>query len=375
VENKRDYYEILGVERGVSQDEIKRAFRKLAFKYHPDRNKEPDAEEKFKEISEAYAVLSDSEKRQQYDAFGHAGVSGRWSTEDIFRSRNFRDIFSEFGFGDDLFSRIFGSFFGGGFGGFQQRTDPRQGHDLETRINVTLEQAAYGTEVEISLTRLSKCNRCGGLGTEPGTILQTCPKCNGSGRIQHQTRSLFGQMIRVVTCDRCNGRGREPKVSCKTCGGRGLEEGKTRLNVKIPPGVEDGTQLILRGQGEDGPYGGPPGNLYVTVRVKPHPYLLRRGNDIIYEAEITFPQATLGTSLQVPTLNGLKNLNIPPGTQNGDIIRMKREGIPGRFGRGDLLVHIKIVIPKKLSKKQRELVKELGRTFKSEPKRHAWWWR
>ncbi len=375
--DKRDYYEVLGVDRSASQDDIKKAFRKLAFQHHPDRNKEPDAEEKFKEISEAYAVLSDPEKKRQYDMFGHAGISGRYSAEDIFRGANLRDIFSEFGFGDDLLSRIFGGIFGGGFGfNFQQvRTGPRRGSDLETRIEVTLEQAATGTEVEISLNRLKTCGRCGGNGAEPGTSLTTCPSCDGSGRIEQRTQSLFGQMIRVTTCPRCEGRGRTPETPCKTCGGNGLERGRARLNVKVPQGIEDGTQLILRGQGEDGPFGGPTGDLYVTVRVKPHPYLIRRGRDIIYEAEINFAQAALGTTISVPTLAGDKPLKVSPGTQSGDILRMRGDGIPSRLGKGDQLVHVNVIVPKKLTKRQRELIRELGKEFKDEKKRRAWWWR
>ena len=374
--NKRDYYEVLGIDRNVSQDEIKKAFRKLAFQYHPDRNKEPDAEEKFKEVSEAYAVLSDAEKKQQYDMFGHAGISGRYSREDIFRGANFRDIFTEFGFSSDILGRIFGGLFRGGFGfNFQRaQTGPRRGSDLQTRIEVTLEQAAMGTEVEISLNRLKKCSRCGGTGAEPGTELRTCPTCNGRGRIERRTQSLFGQMIRVVTCDRCDGRGEIAETPCRTCRGEGLEEKRTRLNVKVPQGVDDGIQLILRGQGEDGPFGGRPGDLYVTVRVKPHPFLIRRGNDIIYEAEVNFAQAALGTSINVPTLYGDKPLKVKPGIQSGDIVRMKGDGMPGRFGKGDLLVHINVVVPKKLNKKQRKLIEELGKEFE-EGKRRAWWWR
>ncbi|UCD45646.1 MAG: molecular chaperone DnaJ [Candidatus Bathyarchaeota archaeon] len=373
---KRDYYEVLGVDRSASQNEIKKAFRKLAFQYHPDRNKQPDAEEKFKEVSEAYAVLSDNEKKQQYDMFGHAGISGRYSAEDIFRGANFRDIFTEFGFGDDILGRIFGGLFGGGFGfNFQRaQTGPRRGSDLETRIEVTLEQAATGTEVEISLNRLKKCGRCGGTGVEPGTELRTCPACNGRGRIERRTQSLFGQMIRVVTCDRCEGRGEIAETPCRTCRGGGLEERRTRLNVKVPQGVDDGTQLILRGQGEDGPFGGRPGDLYVTVRLKPHPFLIRRGNDIIYEAEVNFAQAALGTSIDVPTLQGEKPLKVKPGIQSGDIVRMRGDGMPGRFGKGDLLVHINVVVPKKLNRKQRKLIEELGKEFE-EGKRRAWWWR
>lgn len=375
--DKRDYYEVLGVDRSASQDDIKKAFRKLAFQHHPDRNKEPDAEEKFKEISEAYAVLSDPEKKRQYDMFGHSGISGRYSAEDIFRGANFRDIFSEFGFGDDLFSRIFGGIFGGGFGfNFQQaRRGPRRGSDLETRIEVTLEQAAAGTEVDISLNRLQTCSRCGGNGAEPGTGLTTCPKCDGSGRIEQRTRSIFGQMIRLTTCDRCEGRGRTPETPCKTCGGNGLERGRTRLNVRVPPGIEDGTQLILRRQGEDGPYGGPPGDLYVTVRVKPHPYLIRRGRDVIYEAEINYAQAALGTTINVPTLAGEKPLKVSPGTQSGDILRMRGDGMPSRLGKGDQLVHISVRVPKKLTKRQRELIRELGKELENDDSRRAWWWR
>ncbi len=368
--SKRDYYEVLGVERGASPDDIKKAFRKLAFQYHPDRNKEPDAEEKFKEFSEAYAILSDTEKRQQYDNFGHAGISGRYSTEDIFRGANFRDIFSEFGFNfEDILGRMFG---GGGFNFQRARAGPRRGSDLQTRIQVTLEQAAFGTEVEISLNRLQTCSRCGGNGAEPGTDVSTCPRCNGRGRIERRTQSLFGQMIRVVPCDRCEGRGRIPETPCRTCGGKGLEPGKHRLNVKVPPGIDDGTQLILRGQGEDGPFGGPPGDLYVRVRLKPHPHLLRRGKDIIYEAEINFPSATLGTSISVPSLTGEKSLKVPSGTQSGTILRMRGEGMPSRFGKGDQLVHVTVTIPKKLSRRQRELVEELGKEFDARSNKKGW---
>jgi len=375
VAEKRDYYEVLGIERGASQDEIKKAFRKLAFQYHPDRNKEPDAEEKFKEFSEAYAVLSDPEKKKQYDMFGHAGISGRYSAEDIFRGVNLRDIFTEFGFGDDLLGRIFGGIFGGGFSGFQRQRGPRRGSDLQTRIEVDLEQAAFGTEVEISLNRLQRCTKCGGTGAEPGTDLTTCSKCNGRGRIEHRTQSLFGQMIRVVACDRCNGRGKTAETPCNNCRGRSLEERKSRLNVKVPQGIEDGTQLILRGQGEDSAFGGPPGDLYVRVRVRPHPYLIRRGRDIIYEAEINFPQAALGTTLQVPSLTGDKSLRVPPGTQSGAILKMRGEGIPNRFGKGDQLVHINVLIPKKLNRRQRELVEELEKEIGDQRKKRAWWWR
>ncbi|MCW4049558.1 MAG: molecular chaperone DnaJ [Candidatus Bathyarchaeota archaeon] len=359
--NKRDYYEVLGVERNASEDEIKKAFRKLAFKYHPDRNKEPDAEEKFKEISEAYAILSDPQKKQQYDRFGHAGINGRYSAEDIFRGANFSDIFREMGLGDDIFSRIFGSMFGGGFGGFrtQRRTGPRKGRDLETRVEITLEQAAFGAQVELSLNRMETCTRCGGNGAEPGTNVVTCPRCNGAGQIQQRTQSLFGQMITVTTCPQCQGRGKVPEAKCTKCRGNGLEEKRLKVQVNVPAGVEDGVYLTLRGQGEAGPYGGPSGDLYVMVRVKPHKHLLRRGADVIYEAEVNFPQAALGTQIDVHTLKGLDKLNIPSGTQNGDILRMRGKGMPSRFGTGDQLVHITVTVPKKLSRKEKQLIQEL----------------
>ena len=375
---KRDYYEVIGVDRNASQDDIKRAFRKLAFKYHPDRNKASDAEERFKEISEAYAILSDPEKRRQYDAFGFEGIRGRYTTEDIFNRTVFRDIFSEFGFNfEDLFSRFFRGGFGG-FGGFnfqQVRTGPRRGRHLETHIEVTLEQAASGTEVEIALPRMKKCSRCGGNGAEPGSSVATCPRCNGSGRVEHRTVSGFAQMIRVVTCDRCQGRGKVAEKPCKECGGDGLEEREARLQVKVPPGIEDGSYLVLRGQGEDGPHGGPSGDLYVTVRIKPHPYLIRRGNDIIYEAEVNITQATLGAEIEVPTLTGDTEIRVSPGTQSGTIIRLRGKGISGNFGRGDQLVHINVLVPKKLTRRQRELMEELAKEFGAEEskKKRSWW--
>jgi len=314
---KRDYYEVLGVGRNASQEEIKRAFRRLAFKYHPDRNKDPDAEEKFKEISEAYAVLSDKEKRARYDQFGHAGITGAYTQEDIFRGVDFSSIFRDFGFGEDLFSRIFGDMFGGGFGGFQttfhKRRGPIRGRDLETRIEITLEQAVFGAEVELSLS------------------------------------------------PRCNGRGESPEKPCRACGGSGIETRRRKLKVSIPKGVEDGVYLTLRGQGEAGPFGGPSGDLYVEVRVKPHPYFVRKGNDIIYEATISFPQAALGAEIEVPVLGGAEVVRIPPGTQNGDVIRLKGRGVPGRFGRGDQLVYVTIEVPKKLTRRQRELIAELAK--------------
>lgn len=373
---KRDYYEVLGIEKGASQDDIKKGFRKLAFQLHPDRNKEPDAEEKFKEISEAYAVLSDPDKKSQYDNFGHAGIHGRYTSEDIFRGANFRDIFTEFGFGNDLFSRIFGGIFNG-FNDFgaqrQRRSGPPRGRDLQATVEVTLEQAAFGTEVELKINRLEQCERCGGDGAEPDSSVVTCENCGGMGQVRTRTQSLFGQMIRVQTCNQCQGRGQTPKVKCKKCGGDGLEDRRRTIQVKIPPGIENNSYLTLSGQGEAGPFKGPNGDLFVIVRVKPHPHLLRRGNDVIYEAEISFPKAALGTYLTVPTLGGKSEVKIPSGTQNGAILRLKGLGITSRFGKGDELIHISVIIPRKLTKKQRELIEELDKETERSEENKPWW--
>jgi molecular chaperone DnaJ len=363
--DKRDYYEVLGVEKGASADEIKKAFRKLAFKYHPDRNKEPDAEEIFKEISEAYAVLSDDQKKAQYDRFGHAGISGAYSQEDIFRGADFSSIFRDMGFGngDDIFGRIFGSMFGGGFGGFQsqrRRSGPPRGRDIETRIEITLEQAAFGAEVELSLNSQVKCSRCGGNGAEPDTQIITCPQCQGRGQIQQRTQSFLGSMITVHTCPRCQGRGQVPEKPCTKCKGNGLENKRRTLSINVPEGIEDGVYLTLRGQGDAGQYGGPNGDLYVGVRIKPHKQLLRKGSDIIFEVDISFPQAALGDEIIVPILRGTEKLKIPAGTQNGDVLRLRGKGMPGRYGRGDQLVYVTVKIPKKLSRRQKQLIEQLN---------------
>jgi molecular chaperone DnaJ len=238
---KRDYYEVLGVDRSASADDIKKGFRKLAFKFHPDRNKDDGAEEKFKEISEAYAILSHDQKKAQYDRFGHAGIRGAYSQEDIFRGVDFGTIFRDMGFGgDDIFSRIFGSMFGGGFQTSRRRRGPPRGRDIETRIEITLEQAAAGAEVELSLKSSVTCTRCGGNGAEPDSQVITCPQCQGRGQIQQRTNSIFGQMVTLTTCPRCRGRGQVPEKPCTNCRGNGLEEKRRKLSVKVPEGIEDG---------------------------------------------------------------------------------------------------------------------------------------
>jgi molecular chaperone DnaJ len=365
---KRDYYDVLGLNRNASPDEIKKAFRKLAFDLHPDRNKDPTSEEKFKEISEAYAVLSDPEKKQKYDAYGHAGISGAYSQEDIFRGADFS------GFGVDMenilrtfFGGTLGGGFGGGFGGFQrQRSGPQKGRDLETAVEITLEQAAAGATVELNLNRLEKCSRCGGSGAELGTNVITCPKCGGSGQIQRSVASPFGRMITVTTCDRCQGRGRTAEKPCSKCRGDGVEETRKKIDVKIPAGIDEEIYLTLRGQGDTGLYGGPPGDLFVGVRIKPHSYLLRKGADIIYEAEINVAQAALGAEITVPVIGGEERIKVTPGTQSGDIIRLKGKGMPSRYGKGDHLIHVTVRVPEKMTKRQRELMEELGKELATE---------
>jgi len=356
---RKDYYKILGVDRNATQEEIKRAFRRLALKYHPDRNKSPDAEEKFKEISEAYAVLSDPEKRRQYDMYGYEGIQTRYTPEDIFNRTIFRDIFTEFGFDfEDLFNRFFRDF----TVTFQRGAPtPERGRDIETEIEVTLEQAAYGAEVEINVPRMRRCPRCGGSGAEPGRGMVTCPSCGGTGRIEERRITGFTQMIRITTCSRCGGRGVIPAEPCGECKGLGLVERRARIRVRIPPGIEDGARLVLRGEGDEGRFGGPPGDLYVTVRVKPHPQLERRGLDIIYEAEISYPKAVLGGEIRVPTLRGEQTIKIPPGTESGSIIRLRGLGVRSPYGVGDQLVRIKIKVPKNLTPRMRELIEELAR--------------
>jgi molecular chaperone DnaJ len=360
---KRDYYEVLGLNRNASPAEIKKAFRKLAFDLHPDRNKDPASEEKFKEISEAYAVLSDPEKKQKYDTYGHAGISGAYSQEDIFRGADFS------GFGIDMedilrsfFGGAFSGGFGSGFGGFQrQRGGPQKGRDLETAVEITLEQAATGATVEHNLNRLEKCSRCGGNGADPGTNVITCPKCGGSGHIQRSVASPFGRMVTVTTCDRCQGRGRTAEKSCSKCRGDGVEETRRKIDIKIPAGIDEEMYLTLRGQGDAGLYGGPSGDLFVGVKIKPHPYLLRKGADIIYEAEINVAQAALGAEITIPIIGGEERIKVPTGTQSGDIIRLKGKGMPSRYGKGDHLVHVTVRVPERMTRRQRELMEELGK--------------
>jgi molecular chaperone DnaJ len=356
---KRDYYEILGVQRNATAEQIKDAYRTLALKYHPDRNKEKDAEEKFKEISEAYAVLSDSEKRAAYDQYGHAGFDQRYSQEDIFRNANFEDIFREFGFsfggsGSPFEDMVFSSMFGGA-----QRRNRGRGADLRYDIYITLEEAAKGVSKEISFSHSKACERCKGSGAEPGSRLTGCAKCGGQGQVRASRRmGPFGSFTSITTCPSCAGRGQKPGKECRDCGGSGAAESEEKLSVDIPAGVDTGSRLRLSGMGERG--ASSPGDLYVFINVKPHPVFTREDGDIRLDAPIGFAQSALGAEIEVPTLWGKAKLKVPAGTQTHTVFRMKGEGMPSGRGKGDQYVRVIVRTPTNLSDKQKKALQELG---------------
>lgn len=356
---QRDYYEILGVSKTATADELKAAFRKLARQYHPDVNKEADAEERFKELNEAYAVLSDEQKRAAYDRFGHAGVRGPNGQPDF--SVDFTD-----------FADIFGDLFG--FGGFgrsstRSRNAPRRGADLQYHLDLSFEEAIFGVEKEISISRDEVCSRCHGSGAEPGTSPVRCPTCNGTGEVRQVRQTILGSMVQVTTCPTCKGKGETISTPCQTCQGRGLERITRVKVVSIPAGVDTGTQIRLAGEGQPGINGGPNGNLYIAIQVKPHKYFKRQDNDILLNLNINIAQAALGADIQVPIVDGqLETLKIPSGTQPGKILRIKGKGVPKlrSNGRGDQLVLINVDIPTSLNSEQRSLFEELAKSLGSE---------
>ena len=359
---KRDYYEILGVDKKASADEIKTAYRKLAMQYHPDRNKASDAEEKFKEISEAYAVLEDQTKRQQYDQFGHAGIDMRYSQEDIFRGAapDIEDILRDFGFAGGGFGRggsIFDMFSGGG-----RREGPRRGSDILYELAIEFQEAASGKKVELEVPRTESCDVCHGSGAKPGTSPKKCPACHGSGQVNRTQNTPFGRFMTTSTCGTCRGNGQIIESPCTTCHGSGTVQKRRKLEVKIPAGVETGSRLRVHGEGEAGEKGGPTGDLYVDIYVKPHSMFTRQENNIIMEATITFTQAALGDEITVPTLDGKAKMKIPPGTQNDHVFRLKGKGFPSLHtsGKGDQLVKIKVEVPTKLNDKQKKLLQEFA---------------
>ena len=357
---KRDYYEVLGVPRDASEAEIKRAFRRLARQYHPDVNKSPDAEARFKEINEAYEVLSDREKRAMYDRYGHAATEGGFAASDF-------GGFSGFGGIEDIFEDLFGM----GFGRRARaaRRTPERGADLRVNLTISFEEAAFGCEKTLEIPRWETCPNCRGSGAAPGTSPVRCPDCRGTGEIRRVHHSIFGQMVNVTTCPRCEGEGEVITSPCPECRGRKQVQRIRTVAVEIPAGVDDGTQIRLSGEGEPGRYGGPPGNLYVVLSVKPHPFFRRQGNDVLLELPVNVAQAALGDEVEVPTLDGVERLQIPPGTQTGDTFRLRGKGIPylRRNGRGDMLVTVFVRTPTNLTEEQRELLRELGRTLGKEP--------
>ncbi len=358
---KRDYYEVLGVSRTASADEIKKAYRKLAMQYHPDRNPEDGAAERFKEVTAAYEVLNDPEKRARYDQFGHSGVDGNFGMGGM---GGFEGFGGGFPFGD-----IFETFFGGGAASSSaRRRAPQRGTDLRYDMTLEFEDAIFGTERELEVPRMEICHVCSGSGAEPGTQPAKCPKCNGSGEIRRVQQSILGQFVNVTVCSNCRGEGTVISSPCHHCHGQGRERVTRRIKVGIPAGIDDGSQIRLTGEGEPGANGGPRGNLYVVVSVKPHRYFRREANDIVIDLPINFAQATLGTEVEVPTVDGPAALKIPAGTQSGRMLRMKGKGVPflRDRGRGDQLVHILVTVPTHLSDKQKKLLKELGETFGQE---------
>ncbi|MBU5591032.1 molecular chaperone DnaJ [Clostridium sp. MSJ-4] len=349
---KKDYYELLGLEKGASDEDIKKAFRKLAIKYHPDKNQgNKEAEERFKEINEAYQVLSDPEKKAQYDRFGTTDFSGAGGFGDY--------DFSGMGGFEDL-GDIFSSFFGGGFSGNRKRKNgPEKGSDLEYRINLTFEEAVFGVEKEIKIKRNESCETCGGTGAKTGKAKKTCDKCGGTGQMRVQRNTPLGSFVSVSPCDKCGGTGNIITDPCNSCNGTGKQKKERKITVKIPAGVDDGNVMPLRGQGEHGVNGGPPGDLYINIRVSPHSTFIRRGFDIYMDTHISMIKAALGTEIKVPTVDGDVVYTIPAGTQPGTMFRLKGKGVPkiNSHVRGDQYINVIVDVPKHMNEKQREALK------------------
>ena len=349
---KRDYYEVLGVQKSASDDEIKKAFRKMSKKYHPDLNPgNKEAEEKFKEVNEAYQVLSDSDKKSKYDQFGHAGVDPNFGA-----GGGYGDAGFDFG---DIFGDIFGGF-GGGFGG-GRRNGPRRGNDIRRVIDISFEEAAFGCTKKMNIQTQEKCEECGGTGAKKGTTVTTCSHCSGTGRVKTQQRTILGYMTTETTCPQCNGEGKIIKEPCRECRGTGAVRRNKTIEVQIPSGIDDNQTIQLSGKGEAGSKGGPNGDLLITVRVRPHDIFQRRGNDVFINMPISFVEAALGANVKVPTIDGgCVELTIPEGTQAGTRFRMKGKGIPylRSKSRGDQYVTVEIEIPRNLTQKQKELLKD-----------------
>lgn len=358
----KDYYKLLGVEKNATKEDIKKAYKKLAKKYHPDLNKEEGSAEKFKEISEAAAVLGDDQKRQQYDQFGTADFSGFQGGAGGFDFSDFMRGTQGFGFD---FDSIFDSFFGGSgmFGGGRRRRGPRRGSDLIYDIEITLKEAAFGAEKHITIPKMERCDECKGKGAKSDSDIITCPECNGAGSVKHTRRTPFGMFQTVSACRTCNGEGTTIKNPCRECHGSGLVEKTKKIKVEIPGGVDDGTRLRISGEGEAGEKAGPSGDLFIRLHVKPNDLFERQGNDLFMEMPVSFATAALGGEIEVPTLDGKVKMKIPSGTQSNTVFRLKGEGIPSlrSYGKGDQKVRIIIDVPTKLTKKQKDLLEEFDK--------------
>ncbi|MDD5694637.1 MAG: molecular chaperone DnaJ [Bacteroidales bacterium] len=370
--SKRDYYEILGVPKNADETEIKKAYRKMALKYHPDKNPgDKDAEEHFKEAAEAYEVLSNPEKRRRYDQFGHEGVRGSAGGGADGFGMSMEDIFSQFG---DIFGDAFSSFGGFGFGTGTRERQKRttRGTNLRVKVNLTLEEVAHGVEKKIKVTKYISCDHCHGSGAEGGSSYQTCSTCKGSGHVTRVTSTFLGQMQTTSTCPNCGGEGKIITNRCMKCAGHGIVNGEEIITIKIPAGVSEGMQLSLNGKGNAAARNGIPGDLIVLIEEEKHPYVTREDHNLIYEHYISLPEAALGTSIDVPTIDGKARIKIPPGTQPGKIFRLKDKGIPvlnGYGQRGDELVNVQVWVPKALTREEKEMMEKLmhSENFKPSP--------
>jgi molecular chaperone DnaJ len=349
---KRDYYEVLGVPRDASDEEIKRSYRRAAQRHHPDIDSSDGAEARFKELNEAYRILSDRQRRTAYDMFGHSGV-------DAAGAGGFEGAFGG-GFGP--FGDIFDAFFGGAPAGTRGRRRVVAGADLRYDMTIEFAEAVSGVIREITFPTLVGCPVCEGSGAEPGSEPEKCPECNGTGEKRRVSQTILGQMVNITACPRCNGEGRIVSTPCHNCRGEGRIREQRTIKVEVPAGIDSGQRIAIEGQGEAGPRGGPPGDLYVAVTVREHPQLLRRGTELFYELPVTFPQAALGATVEIPTVEGTEPMEVPAGTQSGTELRLRGRGVPRlrNTGRGDLHVIVTVVVPPKPSKRERELLKELG---------------
>lgn len=369
--SKRDYYEVLGVAKGASADEIKKAYRKVAMQYHPDRNPgDKAAEEKFKEAAEAYEVLSDADKRSQYDRYGHAGLSGNGRGFGGGGNMNMDDIFSQFGdiFGDDLF----GSFFGGGRrgGGGGGRARGVRGSNLRVKIKLNYEEIAKGVSKNIKVKKYVGCTTCSGSGAKDKNSVQTCSTCGGSGQVRRVSNTFLGQMQTVTTCPTCNGEGSIVTAKCPVCKGEGRVYGEETVSIDIPAGVQEGMQLSVSGRGNAGERGGPPGDLIILIEEEQHPELHRDGLNVAFELHLSFPDATFGIQAEVPTIDGKAKIKIPPGTQSGKIFRLKGKGFPAvnSYERGDQLIHVNVWTPQHLTPEEKAILEKLGDSPNFQPK-------